>query len=485
MSRGFSITSLLLAAALPAFAQTNDLLRFSNGDQLHGSFQGISEGPLLSWQRDDLPAPVEFKPSQVRQIVLRGGRPEVGMPTLSNVVLVNGDKVAGNITSLDADFVTVDTSFAGALKFPRNSVAMLAPSPLGGRVLYQGPFSGDEWKVKSLASPSEDEKPEWNFSGAAWYCKRGRTGAALVQEEGMPDRSVLRFNVAWKTRLSLAVAFHADFTNPEEPGEKEDAGKAQGRRPGDASSYPWLFGNSYVLQIASYVMLYRVGFDSDGSPIVEPIRSSNSNLSLGESGEATVEIRCSRDSGDLSLFVNDEFVSQWSEGAGREDGESYSGKGGGYGFAVQSDNTAVRISEIVLAEWNGMPDSARSLQTDDQDIVLLANGTDRFSGKVGALEDGKVLLDGKYGGFQFPLDDIAEIRFAKNDLVEPTEAAGDHLSVRMRPLGKVSGQPVSGDANSLKLVHPYAGQMTLDLSSAVILEFNPSNSFLDDWDEQF
>ncbi|RZK54797.1 MAG: hypothetical protein EOO59_11110, partial [Hymenobacter sp.] len=60
---------------------------------------------------------------------------------------------------------------------------------------------------------------------------------------------------------------------------------------------------------------------------------------------------------------------------------------------------------------------------DEQDIVLLANGTDRFAGKVGGFGDGKVTMEGKYGRFRFELADIAEIRFARNRLAE--ESARD------------------------------------------------------------
>ena len=119
--------------------------------------------------------------------------------------------------------------------------------------------------------------------------------------------------------------------------------------------------------------------------------------------------------------MNDEFVTQWSESdlVDRK-GESFGGKGSGFGFLVQGGDSPVRISDIVISEWNGMPDSARSLQVDDQDVVLMANGTDRYAGRVGELDaDGKLRFEGKHGSFRFPLEEVAEIRFARSNWPPP------------------------------------------------------------------
>ncbi len=504
------IRRLLILGALaggPVNAEPPDLLRFNNGDQLHGAFEGVREGPQIVWRRDDVTEPVEFKTSQIRQVVLRGGRPLESLSSLSHVALVNGDRIPGSVVSLDEEAVGVDTPFAGLLRIPRDQVGMIAPSPLGGRVLYQGPFSELEWTMtsarfpdgfpplpekaeegKEAAEKEADVPPRWNFAGAAWYWQERQAGTALVRKEGMPDRAILKFNLAWKNRFSFAIGFHSDFTRPEREGENaEEEAPAPVRRfdAADSGFLPNLFGSSYVLQLSpTYVMLYRTGFDSEGNPRrPEQIRANNSNVRLGDAGNVEVEMRCNRLTGEISLFIDGEFVVQWSEGAGKEIG--YAGKGSGFGFLVQTENSPLRLSEIVLAEWNGMPDSARSLQTDDQDIVLLANGTDRFSGTVQGLAEGKVHFEGKYGEFRFPLEEIAEIRFARESLAKPAEMSNDEVIVRFHPMGRVSGRPLSGNARELRLLTSSAGEIVPNLDSAVMLDFQPSESFLDDWNPQF
>ena len=81
------ISGLMVLAA----AEPPDLLRFTNGDQLHGTFEGIREGPRAIWQRDDVTAPVDFKTEQLRHVVLRGGRPLKSLASLSHLALVNGE----------------------------------------------------------------------------------------------------------------------------------------------------------------------------------------------------------------------------------------------------------------------------------------------------------------------------------------------------------------------------------------------------------
>ncbi len=502
-------------------ADHEDLLRFTNGDQLHGSFLGIKNGPVAAWRRDDVGASVDFKTTQIRHIVLHGGRPLKPLGSLSHIGLVNGDRIPGNITGIDAENITLDTSYAGVLHIPRKQVPMMAPNPLGGRVYYYGPFTEDDWKMTTPAFPDglpavspdaaakndkakednnkgddeakddkiDDQPGRWRFSGSAWNWRDKHSGTALIHETGMPDRAVLRFSLSWKNRLSVAVGFHADFARPKAVPDAEKKGiKAHAFASGDATDLPRIFGNSYVLQMYSnYLMLYRTSISADGKPALDRVQMNNNSLRLGESGDARVEIRSNRRNGSISLFVNDEFVAQWSENDNvGHDGAGFAGKGPGFGFIVQGDDVPVRISDVVVTEWNGMPDSARSMQVEDQDVVLMANGTDRFAGRVAGLDDhGQVLFEGKHGQFHFPLEEIAEIRFAREHLAQAGDDPPDNMIVRLSPVGVISGRPVSGDGSMLGILSPVIGSVNLSTDAVMMLDFKPTNQIFDDWDADF
>ena len=506
MIRRLAISWML---AVSAFGETapSDLLRFTNGDQLHGKFEGIKEGSKTVWLRDDVAAPVEYKSGQIRQVVLRGGRPLKSLSSVSHVALVNGDRIPGRIVSMDARTVVVDTAFAGEMPIPREQVAMLAPNPLGGRLRYHGPFIEDEWKMAHAAFPDGlpavdpkadreengrlDQPGRWSFSGSGWYWKSKGYGTAIIRENSMPDRAILRFDLAWRNRLSVAIAFHADLAKPK-PEDKNDENNDIRRRPigfvpGDSAILPKIFGNSYVLQIFSMQMiLYRTSVDGDGVPSIERVQINGGGTRLGDSGKATVEIRSNRLSGEISLFLDGAFVAQWNESSGGPyDPSRFAGKGNSFGFVVQTEDSPVKISDVLVAEWNGMPDSARSMQSDDQDIVLLTNGTDRFSGKGDSISDGKVKLQGKFGQFVFTPDDVAEIRFARSSLAKESETPADQLVVRFSPFGQISGRAVSGDASLLRMNHPVCGELNVALESAIMLDFNDSNNFIDDWNAEF
>lgn len=504
MIRKTAILWLLPMIAATA-ADLPDLLRFTNHDQLRGSFHGLREGPQALWKNEDLIQPAAFRTSRIRHIVLRGGRPLKLAGTLSHVDLVNGDKVPGTIIGLDEESVTLETSYAGRLRIPRNHVSMLAPNPLGGRVSYHGPFAEDGWKMIQDAfrarMPDEEPKTEdhakgekfgrWIFAGSSWLWKHKNGGTALVRENGMPERSVLRFNLAWKSRLNLSIALHADYAKVRTDKKDEPLHDHGGAALMNPTNLPRLFGNSHVLQVYNnYLTLLRTTVDVDGKPSIERPRMNGGATRLGESGHARIELRSNRHTGEITLFVNDEFTAQWNgqdmagEENAAENGEENAGLG--FGFVSQGGDSPVRISDIIVSEWNGMPDSARSLQMDGQDVVLMVNGTDRYSGKVGALdEQGGILFEGKHGRFHFPLEEVSEIRFARQSLAAAGEVPADNVVLRLAPIGAISGQPVPSEGTPLVIMSPIMGKIELSLEPLVMIEFNTQSQSIDDWNADF
>jgi hypothetical protein len=249
-----------------------------------------------------------------------------------------------------------------------------------------------------------------------------------------------------------------------------------------------LFGSAYVLNFQSgYVHLQRTGFDKDGNPEVERVRVGSTSVRLNDTGEAIFEIRCDRREGTIAVHVDGEFAVQWStadEGAdAAARGESYAAPGTGLGFQVQGTSSEIRISDVVVAEWNGMTDSARSMESDSRDIVLLTNGTDRFSGKVLGIRDGHVSIEASYAPLKIPLDEVAEIHFARESRRKPSEAPASEITVHLQPVGRISGIPLSSADGRIQLDTRLAGKVDLDLAPAVVLEFQSAGGFLDAWDD--
>ena len=94
-------------------------------------------------------------------------------------------------------------------------------------------------------------------------------------------------------------------------------------------------------------------------------------------------------------------------------------------------------------------------------------------------------LEGRYGYFEFTIEEIAEVRFAKSGIAELPEAPSEEVTIRLHPLGRISGRPLAGDPGNLRILNGAAGEIDIDLSSAVMLEFQKTESFLDDWDAEF
>ncbi|MCH7225309.1 hypothetical protein [Haloferula sp. A504] len=521
MNRLIPTPAILLAGLIAATAGTAgaeetspDLLRLTNGE-LEGRFGGIDRDGVLRWERDDGVAPMEFRTDKVRQIILRGAASLRTDNSTSHIELMNGDRIPGAITGLDAENLTVDSPAAGLLVIPRDVVKRIAPNPFGGRLIYAGPFDPDEWKIddgsepKAAADPEENEEadeqeppaPEesqepaeeekeeeatWRHLGSRWYHVAG--GDALTLDADMPRRSVFRFHLDWRGRSPVAVAFHADFA-PKPPVEKDDeeGGANNARRVvSSMSELTSYFGRALVMTLrGNYVTLYKSGYGKDGTPYINTIRAAKRSLQIDDSGSADFELRTDLDEGFISLFVNGEFAMQWLiEPVEGDEDDSWT-PGGGIGFRVDGSENPLRLSDIILAEWNGMPDAARSLESEEWDVVLLTNGTDRVSGRVETIHNGQLTLEGRYAPLVIPTEEIADIRFAARGLREIDPISDDRIRIHFQPIGIISGVPGVTDSDKMALKSKLMGDLTLDLESAVILEFREGGNFLDAWGDDY
>jgi len=530
----------------------NDLILFENGDLMHGNFAGINEG--LIWERNDIERPIKFGIPSIRQVVFKGASGVVLKKQTSFVTLVNGDSIPGEIVSLDDKFLTIKSSIVGDAKIPRAHIKSLSPNPFDGELYYSGPYTSDGWmvldnrkseeEIKKEAAEAEEEAEEaaadpkaeeaeeqeaikeeekssaWIHSGAAFYSID--RSPLVLPDADIPDVGRIKFKVEWKGRLSLIVALHSDFTrvlpalkkekkeeeeDPQEEGDlKEPSAPAPLRkeklvdlRQGKGfQSIPWveplkrthadMFGTGYTMTLqSSYPNISRNYFSETGVARTQQMSSVRSNISLSEGEEAEIEIRYNRKESLLVLFINGNYAAQWNDMAG------FPGDGTGFGIVNNATNAQVRISEVMITSWNGMTDSAKSMANAERDLVLLANGTDRFSGQISHIADGIAHLKSDYLNAKIPIADLSKVilktstatDLEADDLSDDLNWKSDPVTVIYKPFGKIRIKPTSATNEHLTGTSPFLGKITVDLSTAALLRFTQGSPDLSDWFDDF
>ena len=526
--------------ALERHPAGDDIALLEEGDIMHGTFGGIKNG--LLWERNDIDRPIRFGLPSIRQIVRNGGRAVKLHKHTSFLTLVSGDRIPGEIISLDEKSIVIKSEIVGELTIPRAHLKSIAPNPFDGKLFYSGPYVSDGWAIlgnKQKPQPEDEEKKEkkenkagkeaepaesspWIHSGASFY----NLGAdpLVFPDAELPDVGRISFKVEWKGRLNLTLALLSDFTRvlpveeekeaeaeeeEEEPpaalegNEKEkeepEAPKTRKERLVDFQkgkqfqTIPWLeteqqsnplnFGSGYTLTLySSYPYLSRNSFSENGQPVSKRMSTVRSSVSLSDQGEAEIEIRYNREKALLMLFINDSYAAQWNDLAGMP------GNGSGFGI-INTSMAKLKLSEVVFTSWNGMKDNAQSMTHPDKDVTLLVNGTDRFSGDLLKIADGKAHIKSDYLTAQIPITDIAKIALKTSgatdleaeDLPENLTWNSEPLTILYRPFGVIKLNPDSADRDSISGTSPFLGEIKADLSSSSLLRFIEGSLDLSDW----
>jgi hypothetical protein len=137
-------TSTGLEASKPDPAG-DDLILFDNGDVMHGIFGGIQDG--LLWERKDIDRPIKFSIPAIRQVVFKGSSGVVMEKETSFITLASGDRIPGEIVSLDENSLVIKSSIVGDVKIPRKHIKSLSPNPFDGELFYSGPYNSNGWII--------------------------------------------------------------------------------------------------------------------------------------------------------------------------------------------------------------------------------------------------------------------------------------------------------------------------------------------------
>lgn len=400
-----------------------------------------------------------------------------------------------------------------------------------------------EAKAQDAKKDQKKKSSAWIHSGAAFYSLDSQP--LVFPDAKMPDIGRLKFKTEWKGRLNLTVALHSDFTRVLPPIEEEpkddEVGEAKPEAPEKADeapekaleeeeekgakeevaeptppaplrkeklvdlregkgfqSIPWIdpskrthadmFGTGYSMTLyPSYPNLSRNYFSDTGVARTQRMSTVRSNISLSDGGAADIEIRYNRKEALMVLFINGEYAAQWNDLGG------FPGDGTGFGIVNNTSGAQVKISEVMITSWNGMTDSAKSMTHPDRDLVLLANGTDRFSGQVSHITDGIAHLKSDYLNAEIPIADLSKIILKEStatdleadDLSGDLQWQSDPITVIYKPFGRIKLIPTSATPTVLTGISPFLGEITVDLTTAALLRFTDGSPDLSDWFDDF
>ena len=346
-----------------AVAVVNDIIQFKNSDQFHGRMLSVDKRGVV-WSSDEALDNIIFKSGNIKNILL-GNTQSYSKNVNTEILLTNGDRLAGALVKLDDKELVLDTGYAGVLHIDRFMIAGIYPGFAGGAQTYKGPNDINEWIIVNNGGNSNDKVTikggVMTLSG--YYICVGR-------DMQLPDLSKVELDMESLGNCQFQIQIYGDKVK---------------RNP----------RNGYVLYISSgYIYLQR--YDDGSSDNMGNFRSKSLR-----GGKAKITILTDKKEKKITLMVNGKMAKQWSD-------TEWAGKGGYLSFINQSNN-AINIKNIVVGKWNGKIPGAKSGDTgSDSDSIAFLND-DVVSGQLKSIVDDKVVFKTEYAEMNIPLKRVKEI----------------------------------------------------------------------------
>lgn len=455
----FLLVAGLFAATSPLHAQSAvDVFQLLDGSSLHGALETIDPAKGIRWKHPAATTPIEFLARNAHQIRFAQVAPppaQAGTHHTCRFRFVNGDELTGNLLSLDAQHIELETWFAGKVRAPRAGVQSLAFLAKGFATIYEGPASLEGWTTGP--TPTSWQLREGVLTGAGQ--------AFMGRDLKLPPQARLEFEVGSAMSGPFYVSLYTDSTK---------------QFNFAASGYQFQIGPGYVNLMRGQGQFGMQHLGQTQIPIPPPGRTLR------------FEVRADLLVGAVALLVDGNVVQQWNDpnvakpaepvvdpnlpptvaDAVRDAARARGPVLPGTGLSFFMMNGGVQLSAIKVSAWDGRPIEPEVLATNiTGHLVRLAN-QDRATGEVRAVRDGKLTLASAAGSLDIPLARVTQV------ILAPAVPAGTN-----RPAGEVHARLSSGetvaltqprwDGRQLAGVSLHFGPLQLDTRWVRLLRFNP------------
>jgi hypothetical protein len=390
----YPATILLICAGLlgvRADDAPQSLLTFTNEDRLSGSPGHINDDGHLIWKaHDSLEEPVRVRLDRILDLRLEDGGPrEDSAGHQALLSLTNGDTVRGQLSGLDEEYVTLDTTYGGRLKIKR-SMASSLEIVRSEKALYTGPDSLENWTVSGVDGA-------WGFHNGELIARKGTGIARRIK---MPDLAHLSFDLAWRNSLRFRMLLFSDSPDTTQP------------------------DNCYDLVCQRRFVYMRKRWMTPRSGGSRIIGQSANIRELAESEKVRADFYIDRKTGNIAFYVDGQQAQVWS------DQDPDDGAFGDWLHFISEDGYPLRISRMRVAAWNGNLPENTGLEADDENLaeegqqLRLQNG-DVVIGKVGDIKDGTLAIQTKHAEISIPIDRMRTVNLSGGDYEEPKRMKGD------------------------------------------------------------
>jgi len=420
-----------------------DAILLNNGDTLYGTLELIDPTIGVRWRHPSAAEVIEFISDQISEVRF-GYRPQPQKESTNSctVRLSNQDEIEGNLLSIDAERVTLETWYAGKLEIPRKFVQSVSPKPVERPPVFEGPAGLEGWTMGLVQTVPN--AGQWSYKNGAFYATQS---ASIARDLKLPDVASLQFDLNWKGMLYIAVALYTDYMQPINLQTKETGPD---------------FGGFYSLQLNSYtVNLLPVSKQ-------EPLRylGQTSVPALNQKNKVHVEIRANKAKRMIALMVDGLLVKQWI------DTDDFVGKGTGVRFVHQGQGS-VKLSNIRVTEWDGQFDEKPSAAPESKtDLGRLQNG-DKVAGDLQRVQEGKAtFLLSEGSTLDIPIDRIKVLQMAGQKMERPPDNTST-VRATFRRGGSLTLRLEKWDQQEVVGSHPSLGKLVMNPAAFERVQFYP------------